>query len=73
MDVINAIPMQTEYQADRSPRISTGAISTIEIVPVTLRAPIPKPEMIRDAYSPDDPGLKMATICPIIQIMVYMR
>lgn len=64
------MPMQTEYHAASSPRISAGANSTMEMGPVTLKAPIPKPEMIRDTYSAGDPGLKVATSCPMIQTMV---
>lgn len=63
--------METVYQAANSPRISGGANSTIETVPVTLSDPIPRPEMIRDAYSAEDPGLNVATNCPMIQTAVY--
>lgn len=65
--------MLTEYHAVNNPRISVGAISTIETAPVTLKEPIPSPEMIREAYSPDVPGLNMATICPSIQMKEYRR
>jgi hypothetical protein len=43
----------------------------METEPVTLNDPIPSPEIIRDAYSADGPGLKVATSCPTIQIVVY--
>lgn len=73
VDTIRAIAMQTEYHAVSSPRISAGAISTMETGPVTLKEPIPKPETIRAAYNPDVPGLNMATNCPIIHMKVYSR
>ena len=65
--------MHTVYHAASSPRISGGANSTIETEPVTLSDPMPSPEIIRDAYSADWPGLKVATSCPTIQTVVYNR
>ena len=73
VDTISAIPMHTEYHAVSSPRISAGAISTMEIVPVTLNAPIPSPETTRDTYSIDAAGLIMAISCPSIHTKVYNR
>lgn len=73
VDTIKPTAIDTEYQAVSSPRISVGAISTIDIGPVTPSAPIPRPDIIRAAYNPANPGLNMATSCPKIQMALYRR
>lgn len=73
IDVNSAVPIAIVYQAVSSPRISAGAISTIDMGPVTLSDPIPIPEMIRAVYKAGHPFERVATSCPMIQIAAYKR
>lgn len=65
----DATVMATLNHTARSPRISVGAISTMDIVPVTVSEPIPRPDITRDTYNPANVGVKVAIICPMAQTM----
>jgi hypothetical protein len=73
IEVNKAVPITTVYQAVSRPRISLGASSTIDIGPVTLREPIPMPDIIRAVYKAGQPGERVAMSWPMIQIAEYKR